>query len=91
MSVYDLTTLRKVVITPDYQSLEFCPASPVWLATGDVAYIRKDEGDNLHHIFTVPGTGGQVKSYPAADVDADSTLASDTTGRYVYYLSLIHI
>ncbi len=84
VAVYDLVTRRKKNITPDFGSAARAPRKPAWLEGDVVAFVRKDEGSSKYRLWTVPATGGAIKKYDA-DVDADSSLAGDESGKYVYY------
>lgn len=86
LAVYDTVTRQKTVITEEFASAEYCPKQPVWLAGGTVAYIRKEETSFEHRIWTVPATGGTVNRFDV-DVDKDSSLGGDATGRYVYFIT----
>jgi hypothetical protein len=82
--VYDLVTDAKTVITPDFNSMEYCPRKPVWLEGDVIAFIRKDETTFNCHIWTVPATGGTITKHDV-EVDPDSSLGADETGQYVFF------
>jgi hypothetical protein len=84
VTVYDLVTRRKKNITPDFGSAARAPMKPVWLEGDVVAFVRKEDGGSKYRLWTVPAAGGDIKRYDA-DVDADSSLAGDESGQYVYY------
>lgn len=84
LATFDLATRKKNNITPDFGSADWAPRKPAWLAGDVVAFVRKDETSSRYRVWTVPATGGDIKRYDV-DVDANSSLAGDETGRYVYY------
>ncbi|UCH78133.1 MAG: PD40 domain-containing protein [Candidatus Coatesbacteria bacterium] len=84
LAVYDTVTRQKTIITEEFGSAEYCPKQPVWLAGDTVAFVRKDETSFEHRIWTVPAGGGTVTRFDV-DVDKDSSLGGDATGRYVYF------
>lgn len=84
LAVYDTVSQRKITITPDYGSAAAAPRKPTWLAGDVVAFVRKDETTFKYHVFTVPATGGDVTRFEP-EVDADSALDGDDSGRYVFY------
>lgn len=84
LTVYDLVTRKKTNITPDFGSAAQAPRKPVWLEGDVVAFVRKKEGGNDYKLWTVPAAGGAITEYDV-NVDADSSLAGDPKGEYVYY------
>ncbi len=84
VAVYDLATRKKTNITPNFGSAARGPRKPAWLVGDVVAFVRKEEGTGKYRLWTVPATGGAIKKYDV-DVDADSSLAADESGKYVYY------
>jgi len=84
LAIYNILTFAKVQLTPDCGRLENCPRAPVWLANDTVAFIRKDETSGAYNVYTIPATGGTVTKYEAT-TDAESSLAGDASGRYLYY------
>jgi hypothetical protein len=84
LTVLDLVTRQKTNITPDFGSADRCPRKPAWLKGDVVAFVRKDETSSKYRIWTVPAAGGDVKRSDV-DVEANSSLAGDESGKYVYY------
>jgi Tol biopolymer transport system component len=84
LTVYDLVSDAKTVITPDAPSMDYCPRKPAWLPGDVIAFIQKDETTDECNIWTVPATGGTITKHDAV-ADPDSSLGADETGQYVFF------
>ncbi len=84
LATFNLATRKKENITPDFASADFSPRKPAWLKGDVVAFVRKEEGTGKYRLWTVAATGGDVGRYDV-DVDANSSVAGEETGEYVYY------
>ncbi len=84
VAVFDIATRRKTNVTPDFGSADRCPRKPAWLRGDVIAFVRKSDAGPEYRIWTVPATGGDIKRYDV-DADADSALAGDEAGKYVFY------